>query len=896
MNHQLTLAPSGNLILPSVPDTVARTRAVLAFQRALKKQNESEALFLLAIQPDSTEFSESHRFWRTFAIRWLKERSLHGAEHSTAESPGELTGSQALSIIDNAPLMNGGEYLSVDLLQLKWLQLDNWLQERLETADTTFAEFMRKQAPDWQLGGTLYFHLAENKTDADRPFAFIATWLPKQVDGNSKHIPLAKALEHYSNTRQKGLLRELLEPVQLAAESSEVIAQLIESRAIYRAQAWSTQQAWQFLQEVPLLQNCGVIVRLPDWWARRSRPKVQATLGTRSKAAFGSEQLLSFKISTVLDGETLTASEIKRLMASESGLAFLRGKWVEVDREKLDEAMQQMQSLETLAQTQGLTFAQGMRLLAGAQHDLSADSTFGESEPWRYVSAAPALASALRGMREPEQLNAALSIKTLKAQLRPYQQTGVQWLWHLNQLGLGACLADDMGLGKTIQVIALLLIIKRKRGSLPCLLVLPTSLLGNWKSELEKFAPSLQCCFVHKAITTGKTLSAWKKDGLPDKTDLVVTTYGTLPRQQWLQEQQWHTAILDEAQAIKNANTRQSKGVKQLNAQVRIALTGTPVENRLSDLWSLFDFINPGLLGSFGQFSRFAKALDQRETKKYAPLRQLIQPYVLRRLKTDKSVISDLPDKCEVIAWCGLSKKQAAHYQQAVDNLKQLLETAHGIERRGAVLAAMIKFKQICNHPSHLTGDGEYALAHSGKLQRLAELCEEINDRQQKVLVFTQFRELCEPLREFLSQRFNRDGLVLHGGTGVKKRQSLVEKFQQENGPPFFVLSLKAGGTGLNLTAASHVIHFDRWWNPAVENQATDRAFRIGQKRNVMVHKFVCRGTIEEKVNTMLEEKTELASELLEGSQETTLTEMSDQELIEMVSLDIEKAQTELKA
>jgi len=891
MNLQLCLSPLGKLSLRPDPDVTQVSRTMAIFQSTLQEMPEAAALFSLAASDGATKLPKSYEYWRTFTVRWLKERSLLDGEAANTQPVAALTDQQAQSFIDAAPLMDGSEYLSQELLQDKWQHLDQWMLGQIQSHNTTFADLMHDRAPTWHIGGTLYFHLAENKADEDLPFAFVATWQPQQADGSKKHLPLAKALEHYSSTRQKVLLRELLEPVQRAAQSSELIAGLIESRAIYRAQAWSADQAWQFLQQVPLLQNCGVIVRLPNWWARRSRPQVRATLSTGSKKAFGAEQLLNFKINTVLDGETLNARDWKHLMESDSGLVFLKGKWVEVDRQKLDEAMQQMQ---LLASSDGLTFAEGMRMLAGAQHDLSTSNAHTNTEAWRFVTAAPGLAKTLAGMHDPQQLKTSLPEKSLKAQLRPYQVTGSRWLWHLNQLGLGACLADDMGLGKTIQVIALLLMIKKRREKLPNLLVLPTSLLGNWKSELEKFSPSLSCCFVHKAITDNKTLVSWAKEGLPSGTDVVVTSYGTLPRQSWLQDQQWHTVVLDEAQAIKNANTRQSKVVKQLSAKARIALTGTPVENRLSDLWSLFDFINPGLLGSFKQFSAFAKALDQRETEKYTPLRNLIQPYVLRRLKTDKRVISDLPDKCEVTAWCGLTKKQAVHYQKTVDNLRTTLETVGGMKRRGAVLAAMIRFKQICNHPSQMTGEDDYALKDSGKMQRLADLCDEINARQEKVLVFTQFRELCAPLAKFLSDCFNREGLVLHGGTGVKKRQALVADFQTEDGPPFFVLSLKAGGTGLNLTAASHVIHFDRWWNPAVENQATDRAFRIGQKRNVMVHKFVCRGTIEERINTMLQDKASLATELLEGNNEASLTELSDSELIDLVSLDIVKAQTEL--
>jgi non-specific serine/threonine protein kinase len=357
-----------------------------------------------------------------------------------------------------------------------------------------------------------------------------------------------------------------------------------------------------------------------------------------------------------------------------------------------------------------------------------------------------------------------------------------------------------------------------------------------------------------------------------------------------LQQRKWRLLVLDEAQAIKNPATGQTKAVKRIQADARIALTGTPIENNLADLWSLFDFLNPGLLGTANRFKGFVKALTARSRDQYAPLRRLTQPYILRRLKTDKRIIADLPEKSEVDAWCGLSKAQAAQYQRAVEELKHGLETLDGVQRRGLVLAYLLRFKQICNHPSQLLGDGRYQPDKSGKLQRLAELCEEIAARQEKLLLFTQFREITEPLSRFLAEQFGRPGLVLHGGTPVKQRQRLVQEFQAEAGPPFFVLSLKAGGTGLTLTQASHVIHFDRWWNPAVENQATDRAFRIGQKKNVLVHKFICRGTVEERIDAMIRDKTALADDLLQGGGEIPLTELDNEALLDLVALDIEKS------
>ncbi len=523
---------------------------------------------------------------------------------------------------------------------------------------------------------------------------------------------------------------------------------------------------------------------------------------------------------------------------------------------------------------------------------------------------------------QPGKLATACVRRDPASDVAPYQATGVNWLRFLSGLGLGACLADDMGLGKTIQVLALFLALKgrdlppvgnglravpdlaERHGGRslerrkPSLLVLPASLLGNWKAEMARFAPTLRATFLHPAETPKEELDrivANPRRAFRD-VDVVVTSYGMLLRQDWLTEIRWQLAVLDEAQAIKNPAARQTKAVKRLQAEARIVLTGTPVENRLSDLWSLFDFLCPGLLGGPAEFKKFVKTLGDRRPGvpgargRYAPLRSLVQPYILRRLKTDRRIIDDLPEKVEVRAFCGLSKRQAAMYAKLVEELTDLLESVEGMKRRGLVLAYLMRFKQLCNHPSQLLGDGRYVAEESGKFARLAEICEEIASRQQRALIFTQFREMTEPLAGFLAGVFGRPGLVLHGGTPVQRRKAIVDQFQRDDGPPFFVLSLKAGGTGLNLTAAAHVIHFDRWWNPAVENQATDRAFRIGQQRNVLVHKFVCRGTIEERIDALIDEKRQLAADLLEGGAEKMLTEMSDAELIRFVSLDVARA------
>ena len=560
---------------------------------------------------------------------------------------------------------------------------------------------------------------------------------------------------------------------------------------------------------------------------------------------------------------------------------------------RLSRTVEQFEAIERRAVADGLSFGDAMRMLAGA--GIGGDGIAAAADTdWSRTVAGPWLTETLAALRHPDRRLRIDPGQFLQGALRPYQRAGVQWLYLLAQLRLGACLADDMGLGKTIQVLSLLLVLKHeatgKRN--PCLLIAPASLLANWAAEIARFAPSLRTVVVHPSATPAEKPKTDGADNLAD-VDLVITSYGYLARTPWLGATPWRLVVIDEAQAIKNPAAKQTKTVKQLRADTRIALTGTPIENRLGDLWSIFDFINPGLLGSSREFSSFAKRLADRPQNPYGPLRDLVRPYILRRLKTDKSIIADLPDKTEVKAFCPLSRKQAALYQQAVAELAGRLDDVDGMQRRGIVLAFLMRLKQICNHPSQWLGDGAWAEEDSGKLARLRDIAEVVGERQEKALIFTQFRETTAPLAAFLGSVFGRAGLVLHGETEVRKRKDLVRQFQEDENVPFFVLSLKAGGAGLNLTAASHVIHFDRWWNPAVENQATDRAFRIGQTKNVLVHKFICRGTVEDKIDQMIESKQQLAGDFLSGGADMLLTEMKDEELLRLVALDLSAAMQE---
>ncbi len=814
-----------------------------------------------------------------------------------AELP--VPGAELERLAAAVPPMAGAEYLDAARLEMLWADLQAAARAEIAAEDGDVQAWLQRKHPSWNLLGRVCFHLAENKSNAQAPFAFLATYVARHAQhlqqSRVQHQPLGRALQEYAGAGDRDTLLGLLLPVNKAAEQSPWLKSLVDSGAIFHPIAWAPADAHQFLKNIPVFEACGIVVRIPDWWKPNQppRPQVRVNIGNRA-AGLGLDAMLDFNLSVALDDEELSEDEWAQLLAVGDGLVRLKGRWVEVDREKLDGVLAHWKKVQRAASGGGISFLDGMRLLAGVAPESNGSAVMSAGVAgWSAVVAGGWLREALEGLRNPHGAGADVHPgPELKAQLRPYQQDGVRWLWWLNRLGLGGCLADDMGLGKTVQVLALLLLAKREADPGPHLLVLPASLIGNWQSEIARFAPSLRILIAHPSAMPGKTLASLPAGRLA-KVDVVITSYGSLLRAPWLLQTRWSLVVLDEAQAIKNPGARQTQAVKTLNSRVRFALTGTPVENRLGDLWSLFDFICPGLLGSGKAFSGFIRRLEQDGHASYAPLRNLVQPYILRRLKSDKRIIADLPDKTEVKAYCGLSRLQAGLYEQTVAALGQQIATLDGIARRGAVLAFLMRFKQICNHPSQWLGDGGYAPDDSGKFARLREIAEAIAARQEKVLVFTQFQEMTGPLAEFLQSVFGRPGLVLHGATPVKARKVLVDHFQQEQGPPFFVLSIKAGGTGLNLTAASHVIHFDRWWNPAVENQATDRAYRIGQKKNVLVHKFICRGTVEEKIDALIENKLGLSNNILEGSGETLLTEMSNDELLRLVALDINSAMDE---
>lgn len=770
-------------------------------------------------------------------------------------------------LLQEIPFGIGTEFIDEKWLRKVFARLQEIFAEEIKGYDGTVEMYFTEKNQKLHVPERIFFHLVENK-DPDFPFAFLATYATKGEDGKVKHVPLKYALTEYGNDRQK--LLELLSCLNRAAEVSDLIAGFMQSGELFHPLRLTADEAYTFLKQIEAIEATGILCRIPNWWRKKAMAvDLAISLGEEKPSMLGFDTLIHLQPKLIVDGVALTESDIQKLLAQTEGLALLKGKWIEVDHERLRKLLAQMENGE-----EDITLMEALRLEMGtAGTDKTADvGTLVTNGKW--------LAGLLQNLRNPGKIRKAAVPKTMHAMLRPYQQNGYTWLNYMDKLGFGACLADDMGLGKTVQVLAYLEKLRKTKKGARVLLVVPASLLGNWQKEAEKFVPSMDYRILH-----GKSAAVLGREFAEEDDFLTITTYGMSSRIKELQDIQWDCIILDEAQAIKNPLTKQTKEIKKLNGRMRIAMTGTPIENDLTNLWSLFDFLNKGLMGTSKEFHEFCKQLKE-SPEQYAKLKTMVAPFMLRRLKTDKTIIKDLPEKMEMIDYTDMSKRQVVLYRKTVADMEERIRESEGIERKGIVLATITKLKQICNHPDQYLGQQTFSEADSGKFAMLREICETIYEKRERVLVFTQFKEITEYLAGFLEEIFHTEGYVLHGGTPVKKRSQIVEEFQSDRYVPFIVLSVKAGGTGLNLTKANHVIHFDRWWNPAVENQATDRAFRIGQTKNVMVHKLVCKGTIEEKIDAMIESKKKLAENVIGSGGENWITELGNEELMKLLRLE----------
>ncbi len=657
-----------------------------------------------------------------------------------------------------------------------------------------------------------------------------------------------------------------------ALDTAEPTGMALELDAAF---AFLTESAW-------ILEGAGFRVIVPAWWTpqgrrraklrMRSAPSGKKAGSAAKRKGLSMDELLAYRYDLTLGGESVAADEWAQLVAAKTPLVQFRGQWVVLDKERMAEML-------TFWKQQGET-GEPLNMQALLQRTGDADSEF-EIDP------DDALAAMLAKLRDHSQLEQVESPPGLQAQLREYQQRGLSWLTFMDSIGLSACLADDMGLGKTIQVIARLLHEQNQADRQPpTLLIAPTSVLGNWQKEIERFAPQLQT-LIHHGAERCKDVAVFTQAALA--IDVVIVSYSLALRDAaLLSALSWHRIVLDEAQNIKNPEAKQTKAIFKLDARYRLALTGTPVENRLLDLWSIFNFLNPGYLGKQAGFRKQFETPIQRDRDpaKSAHLKRLVEPFILRRVKTDPNIIKDLPDKVENKQYCNLSREQASLYEAVVRDVQTQLEESEGIQRQGLMLSTLMKLKQICNHPAQFLQDNSpFDANRSHKLERLADMLAEVLAAGESALVFTQFTEIGAQLERYLKTHLNCQTYYLHGGTSRSKREQMIAHFQDAESPPaVFVLSLKAGGVGITLTRANHVFHFDRWWNPAVEDQATDRAFRIGQTRNVFVHKFLTLGTLEERIDQMITDKKQVAGAIV-GSDESWMAQLDNEAFKQLIAL-----------
>lgn len=778
----------------------------------------------------------------------------------------EISEERMDTLLNSVPFTLGSENITSGWIKGVYRKLLKIYRREIRNYEGTVALYLAEKNQDLHVPERIFFHLVENKKDEGYPFAFMATYATRGDDGKIHHYPLKYALTQYKDERLK--LLDLLSCLNKAAEVSPLIASFTESGELFHPLRLTAQEAYSFLNSVTDIEKCGILCRIPNWWRKRlMNVSLQMVIGEKQPSMLGFDSILETTPELVVDGVQLTKEDIQNLLAQSDGLAMLKGKWIHVDHNRLKQLLNKMNHASDT-----VTLMQALRM---ELNEDEADADNGE-----VITNGQWLNNLLNTLRHPEKMKKVPVPQSVHADLRSYQKTGYEWLNYMDRFGFGACLADDMGLGKTLQILTYLENMRISRQEAHVLLVVPASLIGNWQSEAAKFTPDMDLNVLH-----GKPKEVLEAE-IAEPHFLNITTYGMVNRLPSLADQKWDAVILDEAQAIKNPLTKQTRNVKKIPGRMRIALTGTPIENDLGNLWSLFDFLNKGLLGSSENFSSYCKQMDQGDSQGYAKLKSMISPFLLRRMKTDKKIIKDLPDKIEMVDYASLSAKQVVLYRQITDHLEESLQGLQGMERRGLVLAALTKLKQICNHPDEYLGEKAYTPSESGKFMMLKDLCETIRDKRERVLVFTQYRDITDALSEYLAEIFGVSGFIIRGGVPAKKRTEIVAAFQSDVYVPYIVCSLKAAGTGLNLTKANHVIHFDRWWNPAVENQATDRAFRIGQKKNVMVHKFVCRGTIEEKIDDLINSKKELAENVIGSSEGSWITEMSNEDLFRLLKLE----------
>ena len=800
-----------------------------------------------------------------FATEFLQSASTKDVLELKDKISIEIEDGVREQLLNNIPLVLGSEFLNNQFINNYWALMTDWLSKTIDKSSDSIEATLSSYLPSFNVADRTYFHLVETNEEK-YPFGFFTSYttlIKKKV----KHMPLSYALEEFKG-KDKQLLH-LLSVIFKASSKSKVLSNLIEEGQLFNPTYLKTEEAYELLKNSEYFKECGIGFRFPSWWKKKNKVHTRATIGNRLNQGISLNYLLSVDLNFVLENQTLSEKEIEELLEFEEGLTNFKGKWIEIDHKALKKLLSSYKEFEE-KYGNGINFKDYLKL---QNQDNKDEGFFDELEfnngMW------------LEEFKNHSQNNCdALPLSNdFNGILRKYQKDGYNWLNQMMSLGFGSCLADDMGLGKTVQILALLSSLFDEDKIKNTLLVVPASLVGNWIAEKDKFAPSI-------SIFVLKDKEELLREMDYSKKGLYITTYSMVALRESIIKQEWDIVILDEAQAIKNSNTKQSKAIKSLNCNNRIVMTGTPIENSLMDIWSLFDFINPGLLGNKTEFKNIiSKTKDN--PKIFSSLRTVMDPFILRRLKTDKKIIKDLPKKIESDYYVELSKKQVLIYKKLNEQIKKSILENEGIAKKGLILSSILKSKQICNHPSQFLKDDSFKEKDSGKFLALKQIVETVKEKKEKVLVFTQYKAMVNPLKTYLSSIFDSEGLSIDGSVNSSERTKRVNSFNNDENYPFMVITIKAGGTGLNLTSANHVIHFDRWWNPSVENQATDRAFRIGQKKIVNVYKFICSGTIEDKINEIILSKKELSTKIIGKGEESAvswITKMDNSELLELFS------------
>lgn len=804
---------------------------------------------------ESTELSASVAYLRYISQKYVST-IINDPNFNLLEAPTEIRLSDAAteSLVRNTPYVLGSQFINTAWVQAQIKLLNQAFISACTSAGKSPRVFLASRSPNLVIPSRVYFHLVENKQRDQYPFAFLATYTVR-INGSASHAPLKNALSEMKSKRE---LSGLIKSINEISEHSSFIKHLLDSGDIFYPIKFSDDEAYCFLKEVSLYEHYGVICRIPAWYNDSSNSiKVDLNEKKQYQQFFFNKSIInSFTPQMIYHGIPISVEEARQMLSRKEGLEQIKGRWVENNHQQLEEMLEEYEALVG----GGTTILDIIRNKSGFVRSSRSSVKIDFSREDFVEQFFKDAITSVETVPVPEAFSKIL---------RHYQKDAFDWLYALKRLGMGACLADDMGLGKTVEVLAFLKKLQNE-GASHVLIIVPATLVDNWRHEVAKFSPDMDP-FVLRGYN--------EPTGTATFSYLTICTYQTAIKSDYISRVKWDAVILDEAQAIKNFYTAQAKKVKSLSADMRIAMTGTPIENNLVELWSIFDFINPGLLGNRQEFIALYKRLKARPDG-YRDLKTLINPFVLRRVKNDKAIISDLPEKNEVDVTITLTKEQIVLYKKVVDAMNASIHRLHDRrEEKIIVMTSLMKLKQVCNHPSQYYGDSYYDPQLSGKFVELKRICETISEKNEKVLVFTQFKEIIPALNELLEGVFFQKGFCIDGNTSMKKRDEYVQSFQAGKAP-YMILSLKTAGVGLNLTAAQNVIHFDRWWNPAVENQATDRTYRIGQQNNVTVYKFISANTIEEVISNMLVSKQALADLMINDLDGNILSKLSTEELL----------------